>query len=271
MIQFFRKLYYALPVQLRFLSRIIVYFPLDLISYKSRKAAGIPPKGKLFIGSGDFVLTGNRFAERLQEYCDLKATSKVLDIGCGIGRLARPLTKILNEEGKYAGFDVVKSGINWCQKNISSKHQNFEFIHVDLSNDLYTTGGEDASSFNFPYQDQSFSIAVAISVYTHLLPEETNRYLAETARILEPGGLAFFTFFIQDNNSILPNKFNFPIKHENYALMDEKVSRANVLYKQDFLHKMIEQNGLEIKQWIKGRWCNEDGLDYQDSLVLLKR
>lgn len=269
--QLLRKLYYYLPVQLRFLLRRLIFLPVDFLTYKKRKHNMIPPIGKLFIGSGDFVLTGNRFAERLKQYANLHAESKVLDIGCGIGRLARPLTQIIKPSGNYCGFDVVKTGIIWCNKNISSRYPHFEFKHVHLSNDLYNKGGQNADEFTFPYNVGSFTIVAAISVYTHLLPHETNRYLAETSRVLERGGIAFCTFFIHEENKKLPPKFNFPIKYADYSLMNEKVSRANVLYNQLFLFDMIEQNGFELKQWLKGQWNTPTGIDLQDALVLVKK
>ena len=271
MLQPIRKLYYALPVRLRFLSRRILFLPVDILTYKKRKREVVPPTGRLFIGSGDFVLTGNRFAERLTQYANLNQESTVLDIGCGIGRLARPLTQIITPPGKYCGFDVVKMGITWCNKNISARYPHFEFKHVALSNDLYNNSGQDASAFSFPYYNNSFSIAVALSVYTHLLPDETNRYLSETARVLQTGGVAFFTFFIDDEQKPLPPSFNFPVKRAGYALMNEQVSRANVQYTQAYLFKMIEQHGLEVKQWLKGRWNSPDGIDLQDTLILVKK
>jgi hypothetical protein len=39
-----------------------------------------------------------------------------------------------------------------------------------------------------------------------------NRYLAESARVMESGGIAFFTFFIHDEQTQLPRNFDFPVK-----------------------------------------------------------
>lgn len=227
--------------------------------------------GLQFIGSGDFELTGNRFAERLQQYTGLHTGSKVLDIGCGIGRLARPLSHIIHPPGSYHGFDVVKVGIDWCNQNINTTYPHFVFTHVQLVNDLYTSNGQDAGSFAFPYPDASFDVVAAISVFTHLLPHETDRYLAETARVLEPGGKTYFTFFMRGEHDDLPQSFRFPVQHNGYALMNERVSRANVLYNQSFLYEMIARNGLEVQEWIKGRWNHAEGTDFQDTLILVKK
>ena len=41
---------------------------------------------------------------------------------------------------------------------------------------------------------------ILTSVLTHLLEDEAEHYLAETARVLEPGGRALATFFLLDDD-----------------------------------------------------------------------
>src|SRR5262245_9249020 len=65
----------------------------------------------------------------------IRPDSKVLDVGCGLGRLARPLTKYLNG-GEYCGVDIVKSSIEWCRANYAS-YQNFDFRYADVYNTVY--------------------------------------------------------------------------------------------------------------------------------------
>lgn len=43
-----------------------------------------------------------------------------MDIGSGIGRTAVPLTKFLNPDARYEGFDVVKKGVKWCNAKIKT-------------------------------------------------------------------------------------------------------------------------------------------------------
>ena len=40
------------------------------------------------------------------------------------------------------------------------------------------------------------NLVFAASVFTHLVPETTARYIREAARVLKPGGRAVFSFFI---------------------------------------------------------------------------
>ncbi|QLK35236.1 hypothetical protein H0H25_02560 [Flavobacterium psychrophilum] len=49
--------------------------------------------------------------------------------------MAIPFTNYLSTTGKYEGFDIVKIGIDWCTKNISSRFPNFNFKLIPLKND----------------------------------------------------------------------------------------------------------------------------------------
>ena len=48
---------------------------------------------------------------------------KILDMGCGCGRMAIPFSAYLSEKGKYIGFDVWSDGIEWCNENIRNDFQ----------------------------------------------------------------------------------------------------------------------------------------------------
>ena len=64
----------------------------------------------------------------------------MLDVGCGIGRLARPLAGYLSIDGTYAGFDVDAAGIRWCRQRYGHFPQ-FSFAHADVRNARYNPGG----------------------------------------------------------------------------------------------------------------------------------
>ncbi|HMP28636.1 MAG TPA: class I SAM-dependent methyltransferase, partial [Saprospiraceae bacterium] len=103
--------------------------------------------------------------------------SSILDIGCGIGRIAIPLTSYLNEEGSYNGFDIVKEGIDWCTKNINHRFSNFTFLHIPLQNELYNLSTKVKSSLlTFPYISDHFDLVIATSVFTHMMPEDVENY-----------------------------------------------------------------------------------------------
>lgn len=271
-----RRLFYRLTPKGRILVRRMIYWPLDVWDQITRKRQSmVPPRGMIYTGSGDFIAQGVQFREYFQEYAGLHPGSKVLDIGSGIGRMAVPLTDILEAEkgGFYEGFDVVRSGVDWCNENIHSRFPHFSFRYVPLKNDLYRADGETAEDFRFPYPDQHFDLVILTSVFTHMLPDEVDHYFREIYRVLSPGGKVFATFFVWDNDetTIYSSNFAFPHDRGNYRLMDEKVKSANVAFNKDWLYKSINETGLRIEHELYGNWCDRPGnlpVDFQDILIL---
>jgi ubiquinone/menaquinone biosynthesis C-methylase UbiE len=163
---------------------------------RRREGPLVPPRHLAFVGSGDFEQTGQQFLGYFRELGGLGPGDRVLDIGCGIGRMAMPLAGYL-DGGSYAGFDVGREMVRWCQRNITARWPSFEFTWASVYNGKYNPfGKESGTEFRFPYDDASFDFAFATSLFTHLLRDEAHHYLAETARVLRPGGRCLLTFFL---------------------------------------------------------------------------
>jgi SAM-dependent methyltransferase len=268
-----RKIYYALPPSLRLFFRKIYYFPLDF--FNKKRNALEPPKGLIYTGRGDFIKQGEEWVVIFKQYTTLNENSNVLDIGSGIGRIAVPMTRFL--KGNYRGFDAVKQGVDWCNEHISAKYPNFQFDYVDLFNDLYKSKGISASNYPFPYPKGYFDFACAISVFTHMLPDEVENYLREAHKTLKEGGYFVATFFILDDESRVlmshNNTFNFKYDYKNYALMDEAVKSANVAFDKTYLFNMVQQMGFKIVSHLEGYWCGrekEKCTSFQDIIVMTK-
>jgi SAM-dependent methyltransferase len=158
----------------------------------------VPPRRMQFVGEGDFVATGDEFLGHLVELAGLRPDNDILDVGCGIGRMARPLAGYLTT-GRYAGFDVNEMAIRWCRERYPAS---FRFDVADLHNARYHPSGRQAArEYRFPYDDAGFDVVLMASVVTHLLEPEADRYLAEARRVLRPGGRLLATFFLLDGSS----------------------------------------------------------------------
>lgn len=68
---------------------------------------------------------------------------------------------------------------------------------------MYNPSGRfEASNYRFPYESESFGVAFATSVFTHLMRADLDNYVKEAARMLAPGGRLLATFFLLNDGSL---------------------------------------------------------------------
>lgn len=105
-----------------------------------------------------------RLAKALGEF-GREARGRLLDVGCG----SKPYRDFFQGVDEYVGLDIIESG------------------HPDQkkSADVYYDGTA------IPFDDDSFDIVMSTEVLEHVF--EPDRFLAEAARVLKPGGRLFLT------------------------------------------------------------------------------
>jgi len=221
-----------------------------------------PPEHLIFVGKGDFVAIGNEFRGHLVKLAGLRANHRVLEVGCGIGRMAIPLFEVLSENGSYEGFDIVPRGIRWTQRYITPKHPNFRFQLADIRNKEYNPRGRFlATEYRFPYESDSFDVVFLTSVFTHMLPDEVAAYLAEIHRVMKPGGVCLITWFILNEESrLLISHGKAALKFE-YSIGDCLTTNLTtpedaMCYPQDLVADLYSGAGLNLQYPIHfGSWC----------------
>ena len=231
----------------------------------------VPPKRKTFIGGGDFIAVGDAFLGTLKRH-GLTPEMDVLDVGCGQGRMARPMTGYL--KGRYEGFDIDKSGIEWCQSEYNDA-PNFTFHHADVFNARYNkTGAVAAKDYRFPFADNNFDRVFLTSVFTHMFKDDVENYLSEIARVLKPGGKCLVTWFLLDEIS---RQSQHPVM--NFAHEVDEVSRttvksnpeAAIAFELDFVKGLYGKCGLSVETIEFGTWGRpESAYDLQDMIIAIK-
>jgi SAM-dependent methyltransferase len=103
----------------------------------------------------------------------LKDSDYLVDVGCGSGRLSH----VLNVE-RYLGTDVVPDLLRHARSLRARPHWRFELVEDII----------------IPERREVVDMVCFFSVFTHLLHEDSFRYLREAERVLKHGGKVAFTF-----------------------------------------------------------------------------
>jgi ubiquinone/menaquinone biosynthesis C-methylase UbiE len=181
------------------------------------------------------------------EFAGLQPDGRVLDIGCGNGRMAVALTDYLTPEGRYEGFDVIPDCIDECRRRVGAEFPNFAFHLIDVYNKGYNPEGTvQANDLRFPYEDEQFDLAMLYSVFTHMLPEGIEHYFSEIARVLKSGGRMLATYFLLNEQSLdlLERRvggLHFDQKFGNYRT--RKLNEGTVSLMEDYVLGVYERFG----------------------------
>jgi SAM-dependent methyltransferase len=106
---------------------------------------------------------------------DPMTSGKVLDFGCGCGRLLAGWEGV--RPGVLYGVDINPALVTWCQANIP-------FATVTQSGYM--------PPLDFP--DATFGLVYSVSVFTHLSSEAARRWAVEMRRLIRPGGMLAVSF-----------------------------------------------------------------------------
>jgi SAM-dependent methyltransferase len=230
------------------------------------------------IAGGDFEAVGNEFLRYFVEIGGLKPGHRVLDVGCGCGRMAVPLMKYLSTEGSYEGFDIVGVAIDWCRRHIAAQDARFHFQQADVFNKSYNPRGTyQPKEYQFPYPAGSFDFVFLTSVFTHMLAADMQHYLSEIARILKPDGRCMISMFLinpesQELMDAGKSVFRFTVARQDCMILREKRPEEAVGYPEGFIRQCFARNNLEILEPIHfGSWAGrKNHLSAQDIILARK-
>ena len=266
-----------LPQHLKHQLRHVINYSLDCVDLLlGHRRPLVPPRHMNFVGNGDFEATGDEFHRYFVELGGLEPKHRVLDLGCGIGRMARPLASYLTT-GSYEGLDIVPAGIRWCQRAYSQRYPNFRFQVADIHNRWYNPHGRfQAAEYTFPYGDQEFDFVFLSSVFTHMLPLGVKQSLSEIFRTMRPGGKCLVTFFLLNdeakeliNNGLSSRDFSFAL--DDCRVQNPRVPEDAVAYEEKYVRTLLAETGFGVENVQYGSWCGRTRhLSYQDIVIIRK-
>ena len=171
---------------------------------------------------GQFEGMGLLELETLKHF-GLREDAYLIDVGCGSGRLAKPLSAYLN--GRYLGIDVVRALLEHASKLVHRPNWRFEL----------------GAGLTIPEADDSADFVCFFSVLTHLLHEQSFLYLREAKRVLKPGGKIVFSFL----DYTIPSHWD--VFELTIADVDVNAQHLNVFMSKDGLAIWAERLGMQLE------------------------
>lgn len=190
----------------------------DLLKTRPRQEAL-----EAYVGGGARHSIGHRELEAIARFSELEG-SYVVDVGCGIGRLAEAASHY--PIGRYLGTDILPEVLEVAREDLGHDSR-FAFKQVD--------------GLAVPEGDASADIVCGFSLITHLLDEEVFCVIAEAGRVLKAGGVAVFSYL----------DFAVPKHRERFirtALVEAPAGRKDVLkfFEKPTLAMFGEEAGLDV-------------------------
>ena len=154
--------------------------------------APLPPPYLIMLVAGTpdwkwFVESGRDTVKAFSEYaaeggCSFEKAQRILDLGCGCGRIVRHLPAMTSAE--IHGADYNPRLVRWCTANLKGRFTRNK-LHPPL-----------------PYPDAHFDVVYLVSVFTHLRAETQREWLAELRRVTRPDGVILITFHDEDQTTL---------------------------------------------------------------------
>jgi SAM-dependent methyltransferase len=120
-----------------------------------------------------FLRSGRASYDAILEHVQQDELRSVLDFGCGCGRVTRYWHDF---PGRVAGSDVDAPAVEWCRRNLPFARFEVNGLAPPLA-----------------FEDGSFELVYALSVFTHLTAELQLAWRDELRRALQTGGLLLLT------------------------------------------------------------------------------
>jgi len=211
------------------------------------------------LDKSSFLNLGKILATDIKSLCklggkELYSYEYVLDFGCGSGRVIR------NFQGaplscKMFGTDIDSELISWCSKNL---------LNVDWKTNDYLPP--------LSYEDNSFDLIYAISVFTHLDEEYQHAWLKELQRIAKPGATIILSVHGEFCINLLPKQRQQQVYESGFGYMQGPTGWLKLDKLPDFY-----QTSFHTEQYIYNVWSKyfeithyiKRGINnHQDAIIL---
>jgi len=162
----------------------------------------------------------------------IKSGQRILDLGCGNGRLRKFLPTELIRPGDYFGFDISEKLLQIARK----ANPKDAFFRGNFGNSL-------------PFGAQNFDWVISIAAFHHLLDKPSQKkFLNESKRVLKPGGKIFITTWVLPKKYFWKNFWSGRVFSKNWIIPfgKEKHPRTYRKVTEKDLSRLLRKAGFTI-------------------------
>jgi SAM-dependent methyltransferase len=185
--------YYALPI-FAALSAVIIAVGMLVVLIFMQWLVGfvVILLGLYVILTYGVSMTGQTESPNTPEMLQLRGDEKVLDVGCGLGRMTVAVAKHL-KTGKVVGIDI------WDRIEIPGNSPERAYSNARIEGVLDRVEFKTGNVLSIPSPDNSFDVVTSSSVINNLHGDlEKLKALKEIFRVLRPGGRFFLLEPLRD-------------------------------------------------------------------------
>ena len=215
------------------------------------------------INADGFIINGYSTFKKLEATLERhsrhwESFSRILDWGCGCGRVFRYLSQ--GALSHLVGADIDIDNIEWCKRNFPDA----EFHAVPLMPPT-------------PLPSATFDLVIGISVFTHLREESQHAWLRELSRICTNGGLLLVTIHgpMAEARANLSDEQHRKWISEGFLATGRNVDLAGAISDDDYY-----VNSLHTPDYVRREWGRHFEIleiregyiaNHQDLVVMRKR
>jgi len=237
-----------------------------------------------WVGGADPEAVGEACRGILDRYLAINANSRVLDFGCGVGRVLLSVLKHKPEVSLVTGFDIMPQVIRFCETHIASAFPRTKFELIQGNNDHYNqfiaaAGANTAKSHALLQVEYAaaFTEIYAFSVFTHVEKADFRSLLVLLSNLLVPGGTLLFTAFLltpYSRHAIQQGTTMFPLagavtEEQGKILIGNTADRLGfIAFDLMLMQQMVFEAGLIITHVEHGSWADAQfSASLQDVIV----
>jgi ubiquinone/menaquinone biosynthesis C-methylase UbiE len=176
--------YYALPIFI-VLFVIIIALGVAVFVFLSQVAGIILVLFGVYLFSAygvSMYFAGQSKAAEVPEMLHIRGDEKVLDVGCGLGKMTVAIAKHLTT-GRVIGVDI------WDKMEIPGNSPERAYENAKIEGILDRVEFKTGNVLSLPFADDFFDLVTSSSVINNLHGDaDKSKALAEIFRVLRPGG-----------------------------------------------------------------------------------